>query len=668
MNFKYKKLIASVVCMAILAGAVTVSASAAKGAVTENPQKIESKEVQKQESQDKKDETVYVFANADGTVQKVVASDNLKTAEGIAYTKRNADSTLPIAMHVSYRLDGQEISPEKLAGKSGMLTVRYEFENKQNENVTVNGKERSVKVPFAAVTGIILDHEVFSDVVVTGGKLVDDGDRSMIVGIMVPGLSENLNFDKTQLDIPEYLEIAAKVQDFKMMNTMTVITNDVFRELDTDRLNDLDTLTESVDQLSDAMRRLMDGAGKLESGLAVLEEKSGQLSGGAAQLADGAGKLAEGAASLDRGAESLAGGAGQLSAGLSQLSANSAALNGGAAQVFDLLLGEANNQIAASGLSLPALTKENYADVLNGAIDTLGEGPVRQQAEAVAREQVTAAVNAKKDEITAGVTAAVQATVEEKVKPQVRAAVLEQVLASKGMSIEEYEQLPDEVKAQINAAADAQMETEQVKEMIAQAVQNTMGSEEIKATIEQTVQAKIAELIEQNMNSPQVQEKITAALEQANAGAAAISALKGQLDSYNQFYQGVVTYTAGVDTAAGAASQIALGAGELKKGTAALRSGSSELNAGVITMKNNVPALVDGVTQLHSGSKALFEGLGKFNQEGIQKLVDAVDGNVDVLLEDLRASLDAAKKYTGLEETAGPDDCVKFIYRTSAIE
>ncbi len=670
MNFKYKKWIATVTCMAVLAGAATIGASAAKSTVTANQPKAEETkpQVTQTAADEEKDETVYVFAAADGSVEKVVASDRLKTADGVAYTKKTADETLPVLMHVTYTLDGQKIAPKDLAGKSGLLTVRYEFENKQSAAVKVDGVEKSVKVPFAVLTGIILDNEVFSNVDVVGGRLIDDGDRSLVVGVTVPGLSENLDVSKDKLDLPEYVQITAQVRDFKMMNTMTFVTNEFFRELDVDKLNDLDELTNAVDKLSDAMKQLIDGSGKLESGLATLQEKSGQLAGGATQLADGAGKLAGGAAALDQGVDSLVGGAGQLSSGLTTLSQNSAALNAGAGQVFDLLLGEANNQLAASGLSLPGLTRDNYAQVLNGAIDSLGEGPVRQQAEAVAREKVTAAVNGNKDAITAAVTAGVQQKVEEEAPKKVREGVFAQVLASQQLKPEDYEQLPDEVKAQINAAVDAQMETEPVKAMIAQAVQAAMASEETQNMIAQMTQQKIEEIIEQKMNSPEVQDQITAALQQANAGAAAISALKGQLDSFNQFYQGVVTYTAGVDSAAGGAAKLAAGAGELKKGSAALRSGSADLSAGAAALKNNVPALIDGVTQLHNGSKALSEGINQFNREGIQKLVDAVDGDLDQLVSKLRASVDAAGTYTGFAETSGPDDCVKFIFRTSAIE
>ena len=667
MKLKSKSVIASVVCVAVLAGAAATGVSAAKNSAPAPSAPPAPKTVQTAAKDEKQDETVYVFAAADGTTQKVVASDWIKTEDGSRYTKRNAEDTLPVTMRVCYQLDGEDITPKKLAGKSGALTIRYEFENHKTQTVQVNGAQKTVNVPFAVITGVILDDEVFTQVEVSGGKLVNDGDRTMVLGLSFPGLRQNLGVTDDKLDLPDHLEIRAQVKDFSMLNTMTLVTNEVFRDLDAQGIDDLEALTAAADKLTDAMTQLLDGSGKLEEGLATLQQKSGELSTGVEKLSEGAQSLKNGASQLDAGMKTLSDGAGQLSTGLDTLSQNSAALNAGAAQVFDTLLAEANKQLEATGLGLPALTKENYAQVLNGAIDSLDENAIRQQAEAVAREKVTAAVMEKKGEIEAAVTAEAEKQVRAGAEAKAQEAVLEKVLAAMGLNKEQFEQLPEEQRGAVEAAVNQQMATNEVKAMIEAGVQQAMQSEEILALIAQKTQEQINAIIEQQMLSPEVQQQITDALAQANAGAAALSALKGQLDSYNQFYTGLAQYTAGVDTAKTASAQVAAGAGELKKGSAALSGGTVELANGVTTMKDNMPALIDGVNQLHDGSKALAEGLSKFNQEGIQKLVDALNGDMKTLVNGLQASLDAAKQYTGLSEEAGPEDCVKFLYRTESI-
>lgn len=658
MNFNWKKTAAAAACVALLAGVLTIGVSAAKNET--EPAQVKTETVKKTAEQNKETEPdgmVYVFTKADGSVDKILA-DGLMDPDGKAYEKKKSGEELPVSLKVSCKLDGQETELKKLEGKSGLVTIRFDYENR-------TAAEGKTPVPFAAVTGVILENDVFSEVSVKGGRMVDDGDRTLVLGLSFPGLADKVDTDLVEL--PDHLEITARAKDFKLMNTMTLVTDEPFHELDRDKFSDLDELPDSVDKLTDAMTQLMDGSGKLEEGLATLLEKTGPLSDGVSKLNEGSGALAEGAGKLDDGLSTLSGGAGQLSQGLTTLSQNSAALSGGAEQVFATLLGEANKQLAAAGLELPALTKENYADVLNGAIDSLGEGEVRRKAEAVAREQVTAGVNAKMDEIRAAVTDAVRQQVAAGAAEQAKAKVWAGVLASQGLTEEMFAQLPEEQQAALKAALEAQMGTDEVKALIEQGIEATMQSEEIKATIEAKTAEQAAALIEQMMLSPEVQAKITEAIAKANEGAGAISTLKAGLDSYNQFYQGLMSYTAGVDTAKAAAEKISAGAGELKKGSTALKDGAGKLKDGTSELQKNIPTLVDGVTQLHDGSKALAEGLDKFNKEGIQKLADAVNGDLKDTVDTLKNSLDAAEGYTGLSADSKDGLCAKFLYRTPSI-
>ena len=176
-------------------------------------------------------------------------------------------------------------------------------------------------------------------------------------------------------------------------------------------------------------------------------------------------------------------------------------------------------------------------------------------------------------------------------------------------------------------------------------------------------------LIDQNMSSPEVQGQINGAIEQAKSGAASISALKGQLDSYKAFYNGLNQYTAGVASAKGGADALNAGAGQLKAGTAELSGGVNQLYDGIVTLKNGAPALVDGVAKLRDGAMELSEGLKEFNEQGIQKLVDAVDGDINGLLTRIRATADVSGNYntfSGLSEDM--EGQVKFIYRTDSVK
>ena len=86
-------------------------------------------------------------------------------------------------------------------------------------------------------------------------------------------------------------------------------------------------------------------------------------------------------------------------------------------------------------------------------------------------------------------------------------------------------------------------------------------------------------------------------------------------------------------------------------------------------MKNGTPALTKGVTDLRDGAMSLSDGLKQLNEEGIQKLVDAVDGDLGGLVTRIRATADVSKNYNSFSGIS--DDMsgqVKFIYRTDSIE
>ena len=250
------------------------------------------------------------------------------------------------------------------------MTIRFDYQNMQYEEVLLDGKTEKIYVPFTMLTGMLLDTEVFRNVTISNGKLINDGDRIAVVGIAFPGLQEDLAISKEKLDIPDYVEISADVENFEMGMTMTLATTELFGAIDSDKLD--------LHELTDAMDQLMDGSSQLYDGLCTLLEKSGDLVSGINKLAEGAAQLKAGAESLDSGAAQLQAGAAQLSSGLNTLNANSSSLNGGARQVFSSLLSMANTQLSEAGLSVPALTIDNYASVLDGVIasldDTAGYG------------------------------------------------------------------------------------------------------------------------------------------------------------------------------------------------------------------------------------------------------------------------------------------------------
>lgn len=756
-----KKILAICLCAALCLGGAGMAFAQASSKKADDQPVSAAQQAAELQQKISKDETVYVLTGADGSVKKIIVSDWLKNELGSAsvadksdlsdienvkgdesytingdnmtvwdaqgndiYYQGNIQKELPVGLSVRYYLDGKSVSPEELKGKSGKVTIRFDYENRQYETVQINGVNQRIYVPFAMLTGMILDNDTFQNVQITNGKLVNDGDRTVVVGLAFPGLQENLNLSRDDLSIPDSVEITADVTNFSLGMTVTLACNDLFSQLGDVDLTSLDS-TSALDQLTGAMDQLLSGSSALYGGLSTLLDKSGELVSGVEELAQGAAAIKSGADSVDDGAAQLKAGLADLSSGLNTLSANSEALNSGAKQVFNSLLETAATQIRAKGLNVPDLTIENYAEELNTLIKSLDETTVYETAlkqvtdaveaqrpvitqkvtEAVRQQVETQVTAAVRQQVTEKVTAAVQQQVSATVTDTVQQQVAEQVIqAAANMSKADYDAavaagiIPQQTQDAVNAAIQAQMGSEAVQSKIAENVSAQMASqavqskitenidtqisseavqatitentdaqlqtEAIQATIQQQTELQVQKAISENMASDAVQSQ----LKKASEGAQTLIALKASLDDYNTFYLGLLTYTGGVDDAAAGANDLYAGADQLKDGTAQLRAGAAQLYNGVLQLQDGTPALVSGVTQLKDGAMQLSEGLQQFNRDGIQKLVNLLQNDVGDLSARVQATIDVSKNYrsfAGISDDA--EGQVKFIYRTDEI-
>lgn len=376
-----RRITALVLCAALVLGGAGI-ARAKTGTSAKETDAPEAQQTEAAQTTATNAETVYVLAGADGSVQKIIVSgwndtpDNdtytisgeqmtvWDAAENNIYTQADANAELPVNIRVSYQLNGKTISPEALAGKSGKIRIRFDYDNTQYSNVDIDGKEETLYVPFAMLTGMILPNDTFQNIQISNGKLIDNGEHTILAGLAFPGLQEDLNINASKLEIPDYLEITADVTNFSLGMTVTLATNEIFSQLETEKLDSLDALNDALAQLTDAMNQLLDGSSGLYDGLGTLLEKSDALVSGVNQLAAGAKRIVTGAESLEAGTAELKAKLSELATGLSTLSANSASLNQGAQEVFQSLLSTATTQIQAAGLSVPALSIDNYSTVL----------------------------------------------------------------------------------------------------------------------------------------------------------------------------------------------------------------------------------------------------------------------------------------------------------------
>lgn len=682
-----KRIVASVLSLALVTGSLVFSGfsyAEDKQSGTSKGKAQTSSQIIDKVGKGEKDETVYVIAGSDGSPEKIIVSEWLKNAEKAAkledsselkniknvkdnakyvidkdnmkvwtaegkdvYYQGEIDKKLPVDISVSYTLDGKNVSAKELAGKSGRVTIKYSYKNNEARTVNIDGQSLTMYVPFSVVTGLVLDDKAFSNVEVTNGRVINDGKRNIVMGFALPGMKENLGDAANSLDLPDTFEVTADVKNFSVETSISVVSSELFANVSSDKVSSLDGIKSQLDEFANSANKLADGSSQLYDGLGTLLEKAGEIKTGTLKLYRGAVSLNDGAKQFVAGTDELYKGTGELNEGLQALSSKSEQLNNGAAQIFDSLIAQANTELSVRGLGAVSMTKDNYSSVLTSIIKNMDEGNVRAIATQKARQTVEAQVHQNEAQIAAVVT--------EKIKEQ----VLQNVLNASGISMT--------VEAYKNALASGTIPAS-VAQQIDNAVAAQMSSEQVQSTIQAKVNAEINNQIEQAMSSPAVVQGIEEAVAKAKTGASSLAALKGQLDKYNQFYQGLRQYTEGVDKAAKGSKKINYGVGQLAEKSKELQAGAATLEAGIKALMAGGDKLVGGVSQLNDGAKTLSEGMNRFNKEGVQKIVELFNGRFGELSARLKAMSDMAKSYDNFAgKTEGTKSNVKFVYKTSSI-
>lgn len=207
-----------------------------------------------------KTETVYVNLKANGDVSKVSVSDWLHTDKNEVYVddmsdlenitnvkskvtpvtdgeklrwnmpdtdlyySGTTDRELPISVQLKYYLDGKEIKPEDLAGKSGEVKIDIKMINNASKDGFVNGKKHKVYLPMLVVGGMVLPEGTFSGVTVKNGQSIGDGSKEIVVFTGMPGFSESLGFSEKNLGdlgglvIGSEASVTATVENFSLGN------------------------------------------------------------------------------------------------------------------------------------------------------------------------------------------------------------------------------------------------------------------------------------------------------------------------------------------------------------------------------------------------------------------------------------------------------------------
>lgn len=761
-----------------------------------------------------KDESVYLISDANGNVNKTIVVDHLKnkdkkdTLEDASnlsdienvkgkekftqsgdkltwqaggkdiYYQGTATEEPPVTQKVTYYLDGKEISPEDLAGKSGKVKIRFDYTNTTSYTETVNGEKQTVSVPFAAITGLVLG-DGFENIEVTNGKAEVSDSSSVVLGYALPGLKDSLGIKDKDLDgdvnIPEYMEMTADVKNFSMPAAMTFVVNasDYVSTdgIDTSDLDDMiNDLKDASTQLQDGSKTLAEGTDTLADGLSTLQSKLGTFASGVGTLQNGLKTYTDGVSTLSGGLNTLGNSTGALVSGADKLNSGAGQLASGSATLKDRLKsytdGASELQAGINKLynTLDAgLTDKQKAKIQKTAVESVQDS-FKGETGVTVQKTIYAGLRYQTDDngnvIGDGdlYTSLYNGTVGQKFEENLDSAyalVVKTVLSTAAgdesgtvqsdvlaQTIKErYKKASDAYEAAITVSVQSGTLDETTKAVLSNtqyqeafitynAIQNMSASQLAEAIYAKTnatdtlismTETQLKETLESDKNSSDIKSgvetalntlatKLSGACEQVSeqvASSAAITGAQGTMD----------TVKAGLGnekdekTLIGGAEKLTSSNNKLNAGATALNAGASQLSAGTQSLMNSVPTLtsgikqlvdgsntlvannaqlnsgasqladgtnqiVSGVDQLTTGSKTLSEGahtladgIVQFNEEGINKILDAYNGDLKPFTDKLQAVIDAGEEYQTYSAIAdGQTGSVKFIYKLASID
>ena len=612
-----------------------------------------------------KSETVYVKAKADGTVKETKVNDlldisgkegeiedystltDIKNKEGDEeYTQSNdgtvlwenhgenisyegkSDKELPGDVKVSYYLNGKKMKPKDMVGKSGQVKIRFDYENKTSETVQVDGKDIDVKVPFMALSALTLPADTFSNIQVSNGKNMADKSDNIVVGVAFPGLSDSLklgDYEETKdVEIPDYVEVTADVENFELEYTATIITTPGLDDADTDKLDDVNDLVDGVDGLTDASSALKEGAMQMSEGLETFQSYLSEYQNGVTSLSEGMQALTSGLKELDTRKSDLSEGATKLQQALTMLNDSIANM-----QIPEDM---SKAQSAAEVLKSDADALETQLKTLQGKLETAG------QSVAGADSSLDAAIEQAEDD--AENQASAQASEQMKIK------VMEALDSVSDISEEQKNQIKNALQDIEIDGIDVQKDFTDTKQQLAQASKSLNDASEISKEV--TI----------------------------NAVKATIEDMQVQIDVLQNDYSGISYMGTGLKQIAGALNAASEGSLALAKGMDAYGLGVNQAYQGAIQLGNGTSALNTAGTQLFSGYDALVQGgsalssgIDTFDKEGIQKLADLAGDDLVNTMNRFKAVKEADGRYTnysGIKE--GQKGEVKFIIETKELK
>ena len=643
-----------------------------------------------------KDETVYSKLDTNGKNYKTVVSTHIKntekaevindisnllqientngdekfTQDGASLTWRankndiyyqgNSEKELPIDCNIRYELDGKEISDKEILGKSGKIKITIEYKNKDAHVVNVNGVQQTMYTPFVVVVGTIFEESKAKNITVSNGKVINDGTKSIVAGIALPGLKESLKIDNNDIEIPSRVEIEMEATEFESSNIISYVTPKVFEKDDLKIFDKMDEMYSKVQTLQESSKKIESGANKLADGTKSLDEGAINLNQGAQALANGTEELSVGTKQLAENMPAITNGAKQLASGQQQIT-------GGLYQIKAKLPTEEQNEENENKLNYVKNNNETAIKSLNSANKQI-EGQITEiQTKKQEAENKKIAIQGKMQEVNENYEKAVIAY------NQYNGQLLQINNGINAVETQINETEDDKTKTALETKlAELQGQKTQLATIVP-LLKNQMDA--LKGTLDalngtiMAIEGTISllnntqeSLGTSNIANTNLSKLISGNNQVVDSSINTISSMRTLSGAVNQLSNGSEKLFNG-------ATQLQNGSSQIEEGTKQVNNGAGQLNQGAHILSEGTKALKSGTIELNNGAQELADGIRRFNTEGIEKICNIINGDVKDRSTRVKKLAELSQKYNNFSMiNEGNEGEVKFIMIIDAIK
>ncbi|MCI8481968.1 MAG: hypothetical protein HFJ27_02550 [Clostridia bacterium] len=541
------------------------------------------------------------------------------------YYQGESKKNLPISCNISYELDGKKVSQSEIVGKSGKVKITLEYTNNEKHVVNINGKNETMYTPFLVIAGTIINNENNKNITISNGKMIDDGTKTIVIGMAFPGINESLGIEKKDFDFPSKIEIEMDTTDFELDTIASFVTPKIIEEKqDLEKLDKLEEVYQKVATLQSASEEILQGAKKLKEGTEEYSSKKKEFNVAMQQVSQGMSSANTSYQELD--------------AGISSLNKNSKTLGNGAKQIS-----EGTSQISQN---------------LDIVADKLGEVEEGSKKLELGEQQIAGGLS----QISKSISASINPEESKKTIQNLQTLIAKdkEVIDTLTKTNEDLSKKLSLVDATTKTILETQIKTN--RQMIELLTLNKKAQEETLNTLQTT--SKSMENLQKGISDLQ----------------------KGVNDLHTgtkELTQGITNLKEGTNTLASKLKELEVGAKNLYQGTLTLSNGTKKLSQGsrqikqgLNTLDRSTGMLTQADNQLtqvadtiQDGANTLYEGIFKFNEEGIKPICNVLGGRVKDITKRIKKLGELSleyNNYTMLQE--GQEGRVQFILLADGIQ